>query len=97
MAEYLVEIDGGDDLAQIELEIQFEEKSPAFFIESALSYYKDRFTNIAKFREVPFTTSPKGVRLTLSSVQAVPGFVRYWTGTMLIAKANTLVSAWRQS
>jgi hypothetical protein len=96
MGDYLVEIDGSNDIGEIELEIRFEEQSPSTFIKSSLSFHEQRFTNIAAFHEIGFDDTPKEFKLVPASLAAPEGFTKYWTGTMLISGSNALVSAYRK-
>jgi hypothetical protein len=89
VADYLVEIDGSNDLAEIEREIRFEEQSPSNFVKSSLSFHEERFTNIASFHEIPFKDTPKEFKLIPASQAAPAGFTKYWTGTMLVSGGNS--------
>lgn len=96
MSEYLLEIEGKNDLSQINLQISGEEAGASEFISSSISSHEGRITNIVKFKELPPGTIPK--KLTLIKQGATPpaGTKLIWSGAMIVSNKNEAVSAYRE-
>ena len=95
MREYTVEIEGKYDLAQINLQISGEEAGGSEFLSSTISYHEGRVTNLAKFRELPAGTRPAQLTLIEHGGTQPQGTGLIWSGVMLVAGTNTVVSAYR--
>jgi hypothetical protein len=97
MAEYLVEIEGKYDLPQINLQISREEAGASEFVCSNISFYENRVTNIAKFKELAAGTVPAKLTLVKQGDQPPAQSQRVWSGVMVVSGTNEALSAWRQN
>ncbi|MHC1728950.1 MAG: hypothetical protein AB9866_23620 [Syntrophobacteraceae bacterium] len=97
MSDYLIEIEGKHELAQIELQIAGEEAAASEFIESSISSYSNRITNIVLFRELPAGSRPKDVKLIQAPLDSPPpaGTTLIWRGLMMVGSTPQVVMAVR--
>ncbi len=96
MDEYIVEIDGGISLTEIENAIQGEEAIGAEFLRSGISYHENAITNLATFNDLPPGQRPqKDVVLVKQGDPAPSGKKNIWAGVMLVSGSNMAVSAYR--
>jgi hypothetical protein len=95
MAEYLVEIEGKNDLPAMNLQILGEEAGAAEFIRSSIAAYNNQITNLAMFRELQPGTLPKALTLIKQGDAQSAGTRQVWAGVMVVAGANMAVIAYR--
>jgi hypothetical protein len=95
MAEYLIEIQGIHDLAQINLQIAGEEAGASEFVSSSIVFYEGRVTNIVKFRELAPGTIPKTLTIVKHDDPQPSGTRLTWSGVMIIKGTTEAVSAYR--
>src|SRR5262245_8941664 len=95
MSDYLVDIDGANNLAQINLQISGEEAGASEFQSSSILFHDGRITNIAKFRELPAGTRPKQLTLVVQGTAQPAGTKLVWSGVMVVSGTNQAVIAYR--
>ena len=93
--KYKREIKGEYSLAQINLEIAQEEARGTEFLDSTVSFHKDRITNIANFKRLSLG-DPQNKLILVKQDQAQPdNTVQVWFGVMIVDNKNEAVSAYR--
>ena len=97
MSDYDVEIEGRNDLDEINLQIAGEEAGASEFKSSRVSVRNTRATNIATFRELPPGTVPKPLKVVKQGDPQPPGTNQVWSGVMVVTGTNTAVVAFRTS
>lgn len=95
MSDYLVEIDGKNDLQQITGQIAGEEAGGSEFVSSSISFHEGKVTNLAKFKELPPGTRPKALSLVKQGTAPPANTKVVWSGVMLVTGTNTAVQAYR--
>jgi hypothetical protein len=95
MADYLVEIQGIHELAQINLQIRGEEAGASEFLSSDIAFYGGQITNIVRFRELAPGTILKTLRLVKHDDPQPPGTQRVWSGVMIVQGTTEAVAAFR--
>lgn len=93
MANYHTTVSGTKSLAAIQSAINGEEALASKFVKSQLTAVDGAITNLLTFREE--TAVPKAVKLTLSSAAVPANHSLVWSGVMLVAGSNALVSLYR--
>ena len=96
MSEYIVEIAGNLNLAQITLAIDGEEATGSEFIKSSLSYHENKITNLATFKDLPIGHVPAQQVVLVKHGDPTPGGKKaIWAGVMLVSGNNMATTACR--
>lgn len=95
MSDYIVEIDGKNELQQITGQIAGEEAGGSEFVSSSISFHEGKVTNLATFKELPPGTRPKALTLVKQGTTAPANTQAVWSGVMLVSGTNTAVQACR--
>ncbi|MPZ43252.1 MAG: hypothetical protein GEV05_07615 [Betaproteobacteria bacterium] len=95
MSEYLMKVSGSKTLAQIENGIASEEALASRFLRSQLAAVDGEITNVVTFVELD--ELPADVRVVRGDAPPPDGFVRQWSGVMLVEDRNTVVTVYRKN
>lgn len=96
MSDYVAEVKGTLNLADITSAIVREEATGAEFQKSVVAPHEGRITNLVTFKDLPAGTRPgQDIVLKKQNEAAPQGKTTIWTGVMLVSGTNEIVVAYR--